>query len=763
MSPSERLHDLLPAEFRARDADVGSPLRALLGVLEQELDSLRDEVESLYDNWFVETCEEWLVPYLGQLVGAHGLRDVTATGFSLRGFVANAVARRRRKGTAAATEQVARDVTGYPVRAQELFAITATTVADDHLRGQDRIEELAPAPPRNPWTRTGALGTVDLRDVPALVEIGGAFDHLVHTADLRGPDGSAHPNLPNLALHLFRTAIQPLGWVAPRPVAGPEGLFDIDPAGRRRPLFTRPRAETDIAALAGPQHVPRPLGRLELDQLVHDGGPLPVRVRTTDDDTTVELTVEACDLSAGAGGGAAAYRPEAGTAAVDPVSARVALHADDLAPGHRVEVSSAYGFPGSIGAGPHDRTNRLAAQLHTGAGGTDEIVAPTRTWWVAAAETAPPDPDQVATLADAVDQWNTFVTTLPEPDRAATVGLVVLADDRSHAAPDPIQLPDGARLHLVAARRADDDGLGELLEGAVAAGVRPHVVGELAVVGTGTGAAARLGGLACSGLLVDGRVRALPGDLDWLDLADCTVLPPQAGGATDAVLVEHDDGAANARLELRLAGAVLAGPVRSQAPIASLHLRDSLITAEPGGATGSSSPAIDLAGATVDLGGSSVVGRIRARTLEASDCILDPGAGAPAELLDLAITQQGCLRYSWVPDETPSPRRHRCQPDRALAALSTDPDLAADPVAMAAARRRVRARLQPRYAGTDLGDPGLHLLTADTDPALKTAAGDGGEPGVWHHLEHANRLANLDAVMRTDLRFGLRAGVVEHV
>ncbi len=67
-----RLLDLLPVHHVARDTlPDGSqgPLTALLTAVARELEVLEADVGRLYDGWFVETCEEWLVPYLAELVG----------------------------------------------------------------------------------------------------------------------------------------------------------------------------------------------------------------------------------------------------------------------------------------------------------------------------------------------------------------------------------------------------------------------------------------------------------------------------------------------------------------------------------------------------------------------------------------------------------------------------------------------------------------------------------------------------------------------
>ena len=103
-----------------------------MAVLDEQRDVLSDSVDQLYDDWFIETCEEWLVPYLGELVGyqlLHGYDEALGSGtddagavlraIAPRRDVADTVANRRRKGTLAILEELAADVAGLPARAVE--------------------------------------------------------------------------------------------------------------------------------------------------------------------------------------------------------------------------------------------------------------------------------------------------------------------------------------------------------------------------------------------------------------------------------------------------------------------------------------------------------------------------------------------------------------------------------------------------------------------------------------------------------------------
>ncbi|HEX2049887.1 MAG TPA: hypothetical protein VHJ34_04545 [Actinomycetota bacterium] len=240
MSAHEPLFELLPAVYRVRDAAHDHVLRALLEIVDAERDRVRDDIERLYDNWFIETCDDWVVPYVGDLLGVRGLAPVAGSGITRRAMVANTLAYRRGKGTAAMLEQLARDVTGWPARAVEAFELLATTQYVNHVRAHATLPDL------RDWNR------MQLVDSP--------FDRTGHTADVRHVDvGRGLHNVPNVALFLWRLGAYPLAGVRATPAG--EGLFRFDPRGVDAPLFVDPATEAALAQLAGEHNVPGPLRR----------------------------------------------------------------------------------------------------------------------------------------------------------------------------------------------------------------------------------------------------------------------------------------------------------------------------------------------------------------------------------------------------------------------------------------------------------------------------------------------------------------------
>jgi len=85
----DRLFELMPALHRILDEEQGHVLGGLLRLVNEHADLLRDDVERLWDDFFIETCQRWVVPYIGDLVGNIPLLDpdMTAAAATGRGAV----------------------------------------------------------------------------------------------------------------------------------------------------------------------------------------------------------------------------------------------------------------------------------------------------------------------------------------------------------------------------------------------------------------------------------------------------------------------------------------------------------------------------------------------------------------------------------------------------------------------------------------------------------------------------------------------------
>src|SRR6185369_8455368 len=77
---TDHLYNLLPAIYRLRDAERGYPLQALLRVVEEQVNVVEEDIARRYENWFIETCDDWVVPYIGDLIGWQQVHEAVEPG-----------------------------------------------------------------------------------------------------------------------------------------------------------------------------------------------------------------------------------------------------------------------------------------------------------------------------------------------------------------------------------------------------------------------------------------------------------------------------------------------------------------------------------------------------------------------------------------------------------------------------------------------------------------------------------------------------------
>ncbi len=75
---ARELYGLLPAIHRVRDADRDLVLGELVDILTEQVLVLEEDLAQLYDDQFIETCADWVVPYIGDLIGHRAVQGVAA-------------------------------------------------------------------------------------------------------------------------------------------------------------------------------------------------------------------------------------------------------------------------------------------------------------------------------------------------------------------------------------------------------------------------------------------------------------------------------------------------------------------------------------------------------------------------------------------------------------------------------------------------------------------------------------------------------------
>jgi hypothetical protein len=723
-----RLYPLLPATHRIRDVELGSPLRALLGVMDDEFQRIEGNIEDLYESWFVETAPEWVIAYIGTLVGNRPLIEVA---HSRRTDVARTLYYRRRKGTLPMLEELARDVTGWGAHAVEFMERLAWTQNLNHLR-----YARSPNPSNTHPTAFDRVGTINVRSADALDRLDGPFDQTAHTVDVRrAPAGEYGKGVKpksrtgegwyatrHIGFFLWRLKAYPLALFAGRRAASPNDHgWHLHPFASPSPLFTNTQAERDPARLAREIHIPGPIRtvafREDLEAYRRRFLPQPPAARPANStwygpDRSIHLVADGIpvlaenvmckDLGAWA-------RPPAGFVAVDVRRGRVTFAAGQEPA--ELRASFAYGFSADIGGGPYDRRASLNANAQATLARTRGLAPWTRS---VAKNSA------ISTIQQALAEW----TSAGQPP-----GIIRIEDSEVYGGTIQIALPADGWLVIEAAQQC-----------------RPilRLVGDLQIV------AAQGGRVTLDGLLVEGAAQ-LSGDAG-LDIAHTTFVPGRMlneDGSPrfpdrDSIHVATDGGPHSPEVGLRWS---ICGSLRLPASTRHLTIRDSIVQALPvSGVMRNAIAAADVAdfpGPTATIERATVFGPVHLRELAlGSESIF-------THALTVQRRQSGCIRFCSIADGSVTPRRFHCQPDLAL-----------DGIADAAEVARIRARLTPTFSSIQYGDPGYAQLRADTALAIRTGAENGAEMGASEHLMQPQRETNLRTRLDEYLPFGLEAALI---
>jgi hypothetical protein len=361
----DTLYALLP---QVRSRDSSGALKALVRVLAEQAEVLEDLARSTTTT---SSRPAKSGRALHRRAGGHprpvGDPEEAARH---RNEVANTLALRRRKGTAAALEQLAEDVTDLDAVVVEYFRHLATTQYLKHLRPTNQA-------------------FASLRRHAVLEAVGTPFDTLAQNADVRPiARGRGRHNIPNLGIFLWPLAAQPVTRAAAFKVDDFRYCFD--------PLGAHPARHP--ARAGGHRQPGRPAQRAAADRpaalaehLADYGVGLSILLRVDSRDWLPALDahglplaplaslVRVCDLSDLTDGSGSvtgwAHCPVSGAVAIDPVLGRIAFPSGEPAPSS-VEVSCQRAFGLAMGGGEYPRAAAPGEPIRVPAGAS--LQAPQR-------------------------------------------------------------------------------------------------------------------------------------------------------------------------------------------------------------------------------------------------------------------------------------------------------------------------------------------------------------------------------------------------
>jgi hypothetical protein len=538
----ERLYELLPAFDRVRDSESGRALEMLIEVIAGQVAVIEEDLAQLYDDHFIETCAPWAVPYIGDLIGYRALRGTSTETRVPRAEVADTIGFRRRKGTAAMLEQLARDVTSWNARVVEFFQLLGWTQHMQHIR-----------PAAGSFARISERLAIDsstgnlIGEFPrlwtslTLEDAGSPFDPLAHTVDVRRiASGRGRYNIPNVGVFLWRLGDFSITDTPATPVTGDPLRYRFSQLGIDGPLFNHPEPEIEIAHLAEKVNVPGVLTRRELSANLEDywGRALALTVNGIAVpnpavlNETIRDRVKICNLSDDPNSAGDWVHMPADLIAIDPELGRIAFPAAQQPAS--VLATHHYAFSDAMGSGEYEREASFDEELRL-----DQTKA------TIAVPTDQPDIDAALIALGAQD------------------GIIELATNDPQTITGPIVIATGQRVELRAAN-----------------GQRPLIAlnNGLAIQGNTDGE------LILNGLLVTGGRLDVTGRLRRVIVRHCTFVPGIALTASgdpaqpDAPSIVVAPDPANLLFTLEVDQSIT-GPIRMPADGCELAVTGSIVDA----------------------------------------------------------------------------------------------------------------------------------------------------------------------------------------
>ena len=728
----DRLYKLLPAIYRMRDAaEEGYALQAFLRVIAEQVSVVEDNIGQLYEDWFIETAEDWAVPYIADLIGYQRVIGAASTGDASteqvralnrilvpRREVANTIRYRRRKGTLAVLEQLARDVAGWPSHAVEFFKLLGWAQNLNHQHPE-------------------RARLVDIRDTDALDLIDDPFDGAAHTVEVRRPQShrvKGRSNIPSVGLCVWR--LKPYSLTeAPAYCAENAGphCYTFSVLGQDAPLYVWP--SPGGAGPSGELGVPAPIRRVPFDRhkerfygpgksmtIWAEGWPYAEAPQPVPASAVIPA-----DLSDWQ------YVPPKDHVAADPVLGRFAFPPSQL-PRKGVRVTYHTAFSDDMGGGEYGRT--LSDPSPREVDGAE--VAPTY-YRVGRSE-------QFHRIGEAIGQWR----------QAKPLDAVIeLMDSGGDVEPIYGELAEGQSLQLRAA-----------------SGVRPTIrlldwqtdLPDALGIVMAEGSRFMMDGLLITGRAVhitgparDGRADLPPVCQSDIIIRHCTLVP---GWGIDCDCepkrpAEPSLELYNVRARLFIDHSII-GSIQvhenevTQDPI-PVSICDSILDAMEPGREAIGSPGYPVAHARVTIRRATVWGVVDVHAIELAENSIF------MDCLNVARRQIGCMRFCYVPTGCRTPRRYHCQPDMVVeTAKQADLDPAQQRAAVAGERQRVR----PQFTSDCYGLPAYAQLSLECAEEIRRGASDESEMGAFHNLYQPQREAILAARLNEFTPAGLEAGII---
>lgn len=666
---ADRLWNLLPAIYRAEDSailDRNGPLRELVDRLGSQAAILRRSLDRLWADQSIETCDDWVIAYIGDLLATNLVASLDARGQRLD--VAKTIYYRRRKGTLSVLEEIAADITGWDARVVEFFRRMGRTRHNfdpaiglpsetNNAVGNRRLQQAQGLV--GDLTQTFIGGWADLRNVYGASKAHSVFDEFFYTADVRRGKGQlGWHNIPRLGVFLWRLISFPAGEIIDSPLTKTAtdrriGVtpvqyqncpdhYTFDPTGREIPLFAASRVFSDRGISPAewqlPTTISKPLleqeflhlyatidqanrirfnslgifdasGKLvPLEYILRDPAEEPIRDSQGQPIKSKQITADSRDWST---------RKADFTFLVDPEKGKIIRGQKIPVDINNISINIKdffvtyhYGFSSTIGAGAFDR--RL----------------------IGATATATPEP--IFEIAGGGSELATSLTTL------APTGTLTLTDSLTYTAISNI----GSNTTPIQAVTIQAENRKRPV-------LRPPATATNPITWVFYGAPGSH--LILTGLFISGIDIVLQGEFESVTLNCCTLDPGHFDtdtnkyvSAVDGKVLSSSHLWVEAQVNHLIVNHCITGAIATKANgnITQLSISDSIIQAFD-----DSQQILNLTNGDVHLNRCTLLGNAKVHRLEASECILNG-------VVQVENPQQGCVRFSAWATGSVLPRRY---------------------------------------------------------------------------------------------------------
>jgi hypothetical protein len=187
------------------------------------------------------------------------------------------------------------------------------------------------------------------------------------------------------------------------------------------------------------------------------------------------------------------------------------------------------------------------------------------------------------------------------------------------------------------------------------------------------------------------------------------------------------DSSARLVVEHSIIGAIhVTANERAHDPV-QLSISDSIVDATHEERPAICAPNLPLAFAALDIRRCTIIGTVAAHAVTLAENSIFTGG------VRVGRRQIGCVRHSFVPPGSRTPRRHRCQPDEAMRKAADD------------AAKQTASGMRPQFSSQRYGQPAYGQLALSCAAEIKNGADDASEMGAFHDLFQPQREAILAA------------------